>query len=112
MTKDRDAFVRYLRTTIDKAKTAADLFRDIVAADAKDGAHRIYILLDAAATLNVYGQCLDALTNPDSKATLETIHEYAIGRVLSNAKSWPSGLYEQKIANTWAQLVDDLKWRT
>lgn len=112
MMKDRAAFVSHLRTTIDKATAAANLFRDIVTADAEDGAHRIYLLLDAAATLNVYGQCLDALTNPDSKATLETIHEYAVGRVLSNAKSWPNGLYEQKIANTWAQLVDDLKWRT
>lgn len=112
MSKDSTRFVEYLKSAIGKANNNMVKFKSILDTDGPDvAADRVYLLIDAAATLHVYGRALDALTNPESKATLDTLKAYALDRTVINAKSWPHSTFDQKIAASWACLVDDLKWR-
>lgn len=111
--KDKTQFVEYLRVEVEKAHNAVKVFKTTLNNDSPEvAARRVYLLTEAAAVIDVYGSALDALTSPDSKATLDSIHEYALGRVLVNAQSWPTNSYDQKVAAAWAHLIDDMKWRT
>lgn len=71
--------------------------------------------IQAAAEHEVFGRCVDALTKEDSKATLASIREYAIGEAVRFARhmSWSSAMsgtfYDRCAAAVWAKIGEDLK---
>jgi hypothetical protein len=66
----------------------------------------------AAARMQVCSEVLDALTKPDSKATLGSIKEFAWDRMLSMAlhglssTSQTSNLYRRSEEQAWAEVAE------
>lgn len=67
-----------------------------------------------AATLAIHRRMLNALTAPDSNATLETLREYALNQALSGAKhvshssSGTTNLMDSYKTGVWADSIDRL----
>jgi len=111
MNEKTEKFVAYLQTALTNAQGRISEFKALLEKDHHGAAQRSGALIDAAATVDIYEDVLKALTSPDSKATFESIREYATERVVLSARNWPSSPYERKIAETWAFLVDTMKLR-
>jgi len=73
-------------------------------------------MFESAAALEVYREVHAALTHPDSKATVASVREWAMGMVVSSAKHTPSStsvtanLAERMAAPAWAAVYEEADW--
>lgn len=81
-------FVQMLRNRIGEDRKLLANFKTCMGSDSFAlSLERSHGAFEAAARLDVFKKVVDALSGKDSKATLKTVKEYALRRVLSRSQS-------------------------
>lgn len=115
--KGKAAFIEHCEKFIAKGKTSIVGFR----LELQEAVDPLYVLewsdhvFEAAAVVSVYSYVLRALVAPDSKATLESVRDYAHKKAIEGAKhikrsvSVVSNLSAAERTAAWANLLEEVE---